>query len=723
MEKIFISATNKYSTLDEHVSAPFFRRSFFVEGKPENAKISICGLGFYRLYINGENITKGHIAPYISNPDHICYYDVYDVTEKLIEGENVIGVILGNGFLNCLGGMIWDFDKAEFRASPMLALEFCCRTDSAEICFHADKMFLTHPSPITFDDLRLGESYDARLETENWCLPECDLTNWTEPVFVCPPRGALKECLAEPISVIKSISPISIAKEGDAFLYDFGVNSAGVSELCIKGEPGQKITLWHGENLVDGNFSNRSTRFVRKDAEFYDEYNQTVRYICGGKQETYSPFFHYSGFRYILVEGITEEQATSELLTFHVMSSDISTVGGFCCSDERINTLFEMVKNADRSNFFYFPTDCPHREKNGWTGDASMSADHMSLIFDTEASYREWLNNIRAAQNTEGVLPGIVPTAGWGFEWGNGPAWDSVLFNLPYVLYKYRGCTEVIKENAHAMIGYLEYILKRRSDDGTVAIGLGDWVPVGKRSSAYDAPLALTDSIMVMDMARKASEMLSAVGYTHQADFAEGIYKDMRETVRRELVDKDTMLVKGDCQSSQAISLYYGVFDDDEKERAFSHLLRQIHAKDDSFDCGFLGMHCIFHVLSDFHESQLAFDMITRKEYPSYTALIDNGQTALPEHFRPFDASYTESYNHHFLGDIGRWFMTRLAGLNIIDSKTVEIAPNPVDGIDFAEAYYDLPAGRISVRWSRNNDGSIHVDWTAPEEVSVKNSI
>ncbi|MBQ2794380.1 MAG: family 78 glycoside hydrolase catalytic domain [Clostridia bacterium] len=719
MEKKFISATKEYSELERHIPAPYLRRSFRIDEAAREAKIRICGLGFYILYINGKRVSKGHIAPYISNPDHVCYYDTFDVTELLSVGENVIGVILGNGFLNCAGGFIWDFDDADFRSAPMLALELSVRTDCGEITLNADGEFLTHPSPITFDDIRGGENYDARLEIEGWSRAGFDTEGWTPAIAAPTPRGKMKECTAEPIRAYREISPVSITKEGDAFIYDFGINTAGITRLRIKGERGQLVTLWHAEMLRDGKFYNDNIRFIRPDAGAYDTYNQTLRFICSGGEDVYEPHFHYSGFRYVKVEGITEEQATPELLTYLVMSSALESIGGFKCSDERLNTLFAMVKNADRSNFFYFPTDCPHREKNGWTGDASLSSDHTTLLFNTEKSYREWLYNIRCAQRLDGALPGIVPTAGWGFEWGNGPTWDSVLFNLPYTLYKYRGCTDVIRENAHAMLRYLEYVITKRSPDGTVAIGLGDWVPVNKEAHDYDAPLALTDSVMVMDMARKAAEMLGAVGMKHQAAFANGIYLDMRETVRREMVDLESLVVKGECQSSQAIALYYGVFDKGEEQGALAHLLRFIHAKDDAFDCGFIGMHCIFDVLARLGEYDLAYKMITRDSFPSYTLLIEQGHTAIPEHF--FDESRApSSYNHHFLGDIARWFMTRLAGLNVIDSRTVEIAPCPVHGIDFAQAYYDLPKGRATVRWSRDENGKVEVDYSVPTGVTVR---
>lgn len=720
MQKKFICATKEYSTLDTHVPAPYLRRSFTLDGKPTEAQISISGLGFYILFVNGERVSKGHIAPYISNPDHICYYDTFDVADKLTAGENVIGVILGNGMLNCPGGYVWDFDDADYRTAPMLALELNGRTEGGEFSLTADTEFVTHPSPILFDDLRLGETYDARLEIDGWNKPGFDASAWTPAFYVQSPRGEMKLCEAAPVTVYKLLKPVKIIREGDAFVYDFGLNSAGVTHLHIEGKAGQVVTLWHAEQLDnDGKFFNRNIRFNREDTPYYDDYNQTIRFTCSGGVDDYEPHFHYSGFRFVKVEGITEEQATADLLTYHVMSSDIPTLGGFKCSDERINTLFGMVKNADRSNLFYFPTDCPHREKNGWMGDASLSADHMCYIFGMEGVYREWLNNIRYAQRLDGALPGIVPTAGWGFEWGNGPTWDSALFNLPYMLYKFRGITDTIGENAHAMVRYLEYAMTRRSEDGTIAIGLGDWVPVGKFEMDYDVPLAFTDTVMVMDMARKAAEMFTAVGMKHQAAFADGIYRDMRATLRRELIDLDTCIVAGESQSSQSIALYYGVFDKGEEEKAFSHLVRLIHAKDDTFDCGFIGMHCIFDVLSRFGESELAFKMITRDKFPSYTRLIDLGYTAITEHFRD-QMPDPSSMNHHFLGDIARWFMMRLAGLNIIDANSVEISPCPVKDIDFAEAYYDLPKGRVSVRWAKDENGKVDVDYSAPAGVTVR---
>jgi len=721
MNDHFIGATREYAELGKPVPAPMLRKSFVLSGKTiGKACLSICGLGFYVLYVNGHNVTKGHIAPYISNPDHICYYDTYDIAPYLVEGENVLGILLGNGNLNAFGGAVWDFDKAPYRGAPRVALSLSVKTEEQSLTMEADTSFRTHPSPIMLDDLRLGETYDATMELDGWTQAGFDASTWEHAIIAEAPRGELRPCKAEPIAVLEERKPVSITKQGDAYLYDFGINSAGVCRLCVSGNREQQITMWHGEVLRDGSFYNNNIICHPDKYPFYRTYNQTVRYtLSGNGQECYTPSFTYFGFRYVLVEGITEEQATEELLTYLVMSSDIKTLGGFSCSDERVNTLYRMVTNADRSNFFYFPTDCPHREKNGWTGDASMSADHMVLMYDVEASWRMWLDNIRKAQNEAGALPGIVPTGGWGFHWGNGPTWDSVLFNLPYMLYQYRGCLEVIRENAHAMLRYLSYIMTRRNEDGTVSVGLGDYVPVGKdRASDYTVPVVVTDSIMVMDMAGKAEEMFRAVGMSHEAEYAKGIHEDMRKVIRQRLVSLDTMTVLGSSQSGQCIALYYGVFEREEEREAFKRLMTFIHEKNDTFDCGFLGMHCLFHVLARFGETELAYRMIMGDAFPSYARLIDQGETAMVEKFME-DPLKVGSHNHHFQGDIARWFTNTLAGLCVLDSQTVCVAPVPVEELTYAEAWYDLPAGRVSVSWRRDEKGSVSVDVEAPQGVTV----
>jgi alpha-L-rhamnosidase len=221
-----------------------------------------------------------------------------------------------------------------------------------------------------------------------------------------------------------------------------------------------------------------------------------------------------------------------------------------------------------------------------------------------------------------------------------------------------------------------------------------------------------------MDMAKKAEEMLRAIGREAEAEYAFGIYREMREVIRRELVDFETMTVSGACQTSQSAALYYGVFEEEEREAAFLRLLDFIKEKNNKIASGVLGLHCIFAVLSDFGYSNLAYEMIMADEYPSYAELIKNGETAMVEKFMP-EYSADVSHNHHFLGDISRWFINNVAGLNVVDSKKVRIKPMSIPSISFAEAFYELPQGRVEVRQARDEKGKLKITVTAPDGVEI----
>ena len=701
----FISASHAYSfsTPDCHIPAPYFRKSFQVNGTATRAKISVCGLGFYEFYLNGERKTKGYLAPYISNPDDILYYDCYEL--DLTDGKNVLAFWLGNGFLNNAGGRVWAFDKAKFRSAPMLAVRLEYTDRDGDHVIETDESFLCAESPMLYDDYRYGVKYDARLEIQNWNTVDFDDSSWKAAFFIKAPYGEKRECKAEPIAVTEEIKPISVTPEGDGFRYDFGVNTAGVCQIKINGEKGQEITLLHTEQLVDG--KSQIENIINGWSDRSPYFHKDI-YICKGEpQECYTPLFTYHGFRYVLVTGITAEQATPELLTYEVMHSDLKECGGFSCSDDTVNCLQKMVRTSDLSNFYYFPTDCPHREKNGWTGDAALSAEHMLLNLKADNSLKEWMRNICKAQNEAGAVPGYVPTAGSGFEWGNGPAWDQVMVHIPYYLYLYRGDTDCIRESATTILRYLEYLTHRIGENGLLAIGLGDWCTVGRDSDRYKAPLEFTDTVIAMNIARKAAFLFDAVGYPLHRQFAESLGNRLYAAARERLLDLNTMTAFGATQTTQAMALYYHLFTDGEQSRAFDRLLELIDDADGHMDTGILGGRVIFHVLSDFGRADLAYHMITRPDFPSYGHWVKLGATSLWEDFRA-DGSTVNSRNHHFWGDISSWFIQVLAGIRFNPHRNniheANIKPAFLPELQYAEGFYDSPDGRISVSWKRENE-------------------
>ena len=736
----FIKATNEYTTKEKSIPAPYIRKAFHLEFKPENACIQICTPGFYEFYLNGENITKGYLAPYISNPDHICCYDEYDVTKLLKKGKNAIGIILGNGFANQTTDQ-WNYSKAPFRAPLCVALTLKASYKEQEFTLTSDESFKTHPSGIIYDMYRYGTHYDARLEIDGWCSPEFDDTEWKNALLADNPGGEITLCTAHPIVIKEEILPISIQAQNDfcylktafsggddcefthvdnGYLYDFGKSCAGVCKLRIKGVRGQKITIRHGEKLTsDGKFNINSIYTFNEDYKGYIHLFQTDVYILkGGEEEIHIPKFTYHGFRYAFVKGILPEQATESLLTYEVLSSDIRQRAKFNSSCEDLNTLYSMAINADISNFHYFPTDCPQREKNGWMGDIAASAEQLLLSFDAADSFKLWMKSVRFAQRPSGMLPGIVPTSDWGYDWGNGPFWDSACVYIPYFIYKYDGRLDVFSENADVIFKYLCYIAGRRNDAGLIACGLGDWCQPGTPKEKIKAPLELTDTVTVYDIARKAAYLYERLEITEKTNFAKKLAEELRCSIRKELIDFDTMTAKGNCQTSQAYLLATDIFLPEEYEAAYRVLLNIINKNGKKLDTGVIGLRYIFEVLIHGGDIDLALELILNEEAPSYKAMINRGATALCESFD--ENGMNESENHHFFGDIIRIFINYIAGLrvnpNLNNKNSFVFSPIIAKSIDYADAEYK----GIRVGWKRKPNKIIYMYAYVPEEFEGK---
>ena len=729
MKNNFIKATDTYADFGVSVPAPYIRRAFTLDFKPESAKLRIAVSGFYELYINGVNVTKGFLAPYISNPDNMLLYDEYEVAEHLNEGANAIGFILGNGFANQCTEQ-WNFSSASFRAPLCASVELIASTDVKSFRLTSDESFKTHPSPIIFDMYRYGTHYDARLEIPGWATADIDDSSWKNVLKATAPKGVIMPCTANPIRLVKELTPVNITYQKDicylktalyggedipftrtsGYLYDFGKSCAGVCKLKIKGEAGQMVTLRHGERLADdGSFNINSIYTFKDDYEKYIHLFQADVYtLKGGETEIFIPMFTYHGFRYVFVEGITEDQATPELLTFEVISSVTAPRSGFVCSDKTLNTLYEMAINADVSNFHYFPTDCPHREKNGWTGDISVSAEQLLLSFDCSEDLKTWLKTLAYAQKEDGSLPGIAPTGGWGFAWGNGPMWDSACVTLPYLCYKYDNRVDVLHQCSDMIYKYLRYVSSRRDERGLIAIGLGDWCEPRTMGTPITAPLVLTDSAVTYAMATKSAFIFSVTGETERQQYAKELASELKKSIREHLIDS-TFTASGRCQTSQALLLANGLFEANEYEKAYAKLIEITKEKDWHSVCGMIGLTVIFEVLMQGGDADGVIDMLLQDTEPSYKSMILRGATSLCESLA--ENGLNESENHHFFGDIIRIFISYIAGLKLNPSLTditeVIFSPTLTSRLDHAKGYYLFKNGRCDFGWERRENEAV----------------
>ena len=694
----FISATEKYAGFLRRVPAPWFKKDIKLKGDITKAEITVCGLGFYELYVDGKNITKTLLAPYITNSDDVIFYDNYDMTDLMTGDSCELRFLLGNGMQNAFGGFVWDFHKASFRSAPKLAfaLELSYSDGTTEI-IEADETVLTRPSKIVRDDLRLGEIYDANF----------DEGEWKTAIKTSTPKGEKKLSKVSPIVIRDKIAPIKIWKEKNAYIYDFGINTAGVCQLKINGRRGQKVKLTFGELIRDGKFFWHNTSFKGS----HRKYVQRDVYICKEGENIYTPTFTYHGFRYVRVEGITKKQATEELLTYLVFNTDLGNKGEFICDDEKINTLHRMTLNSTLSNFHHFPTDCPQREKNGWTADAALSMPHTLLYFEPTANYKQWLTAICKAQNDKGALPGIVPTGGWGFAWGNGPAWDSVLTELPWQVWQKRNDISAFEESKEYILKYLRYIETRMDENGLLAIGLNDWLAPHRPTKA---PLILTDSIEAYDISDKARQMFEAIDDKENASYCRNFADTIRNNIRQHLFNADNCTFAGECQTSQSMGIYYDIINPEEKAKAFAALMNYVKETDYHIDTGVLGARVVFHVLAENGEIDTAIKVIENPTSPSYMQWIDAGETGLCESFNP--KSDTDSHNHHFWGNISALFMEQICGIKVC-ADTIKFEPFFPTNMNEASAYFDSVFGRVSVSWKRENG---KITYTAEYPESAK---
>ncbi len=719
----FIQRTSIYNTFDRNVPAPYLRKEFCLQFKPVSAEITICGLGFYRLWINGTEVTKGMLAPYISNPNDLLYYDRYQVEDKLQTGKNVLAIMLGNGFLNNPGGDVWDFDKAAFRDAPKVAMSL---EIDGNLVFEADESFKTADSPIFFDDYRAGERYDATKEIAGWNEVEFDDSTWENAIAAKTPFGTPRVPICPPIRAVCEMRPTSVERRGKGWLYTFPENNAGVCRLTVNGERGQRIMLTYAELTSDDGVDIRN--IIIGDLPDIGYLHRDV-YICKDGIQSYTPSFTYHGFQYVFVEGIKDEQATIDLLTYIMMHSDLPSAGSFVCSDETVNRLQENTRRSDLANFFDFPTDCPHREKNGWTGDAALSAEQLMLNFGAEKNFREWLYNVRAAQKEDGSLPGIVPTAGWGFQWGNGPAWDTVVTQLSYYTYKYTADKSILEENFDCIVKYLRYAKTRLNRDGLLAYGLGDWCTVGGNEK-NKTPLEVTDSLTIADTCYKAGVIAELLGRRAEKEEFDAFYNSLKKNFRKKYVENGKIKKEFATQTAVSMSLYYKIFDQDEQKTAVKQLLELIAAKGDRFDVGVLGARTLFRTLTEYGHGDLALKLIVQPGFPSFRYHLDRGATTLWENFIELtddrisakDGRKIDSLNHHFWGDISAWFYKYIAGIRINpglkDSNVVEIEPHFLEKISHCRAEREYLGGKIIVKWRRESDG-IHVEASAPANVKL----
>lgn len=674
-------------------AAPFFRKRFALDSPAKKAVVHLCGLGYHELYVNRTKADGSLLTPPQTLYDKSAYYRAYDITGLLVPGDNVLAVLLGNGLYNCFDGMAWYFDTAPWRDRPKLMLRCSIETESGKsIVLRSGRDFETGQSRILYNMLFGGETAD-------FTAPAAEDAPAITPALTKSPGGLLKPFTGPSVTESDPLPPAAVIRLSDhKWLYDFGINRAGWVHVSAAAPCPARLVLRYGEQLKDdGSLDTSNIDLYTQKGRF-----QTDEYILDEHHSITDarPHFTYHGFRY--VEACVEEGELSSLsLTAYAVHSKADRIGGFSCSDETVNRIFSMAETATLSNLVNVPTDCPQREKNGWTGDASLSAEQMCLQFDVSGLFTRWLRDLRDAQRPSGQLPGIVPSHWFGYNWGSGPVWDSALFELPYEIYRCQNDPAPLKENYGAMKKYLSF-LETMAEDSIVSFGLGDWCAPFADTKGIACPTAVTDTAYYYYMVNIAACTAGLLGLIDERSDYLALAERIRNAFYERLYDPGTGEVLGHCQTAQGAAVYFGLLKGEDAALAAKRLAEMVIENGGRLDYGIIGSKTVPETLSRYGCGQLACDMLLYDGFPSYRHWADMGCTALPERW-----DMTASLNHHMFSDVCRFYMRRVAGLGLPDfkKKAVTFTPDFPQPLSWAEAWTDTPEGKFACRWAREGDG------------------
>jgi len=692
--------------------APMLRRSFDIGGRIYSARLYATALGLYEAHIDGRKVGDALFAPGWTSYGSRLQYQVYDVTDLLREGHNVIGVVLGDGW--CRGGLTWEPRRNVYSERLALLLELrIVLEDGRKMSVRSDDQWRATTGPILMSDLYLGETFDARIEKSGWTVPGFDDAEWRGVEIIQHPRDILVAEIGPRVRRIEEVPPEAITRGPDGTpIVDFGQNMVGWVRLKVRGEKGDAVTLRHAE-ILDG-VGNLYTENLRSA-------DQVDTYILKGEgDEVFEPHFTFHGFRFVAVEGY-RGPLTPDSLTGVVIHSDLPRTGRFTCSDPRLNKLFENIVWSQKGNFLDVPTDCPQRdERLGWTGDAQVFARTAAFNMNVAGFFTKWLRDLKADQAGDGSVPHVIPdvvSTVDGFR-GGATGWADAAVIVPWTLYLMYGDERILEEQYDSMASWIAY-MRRRAGDGLVWRGdvhYGDWLSY--RSNDHTRPSGPTDTDLIAtayfaystSLLAEAARVLGRMADVH---VYEGLASRLREVFSSEFVTPAGRIASN-TQTAYVLALAFDLLPEDLRAEALDRLVAEIGRFDNHLTTGFLGTPLILRVLSDLGRVDVAYDLLMQDSYPSWLYPITKGATTIWEHWdgiKP-DGSLQDpqmnSYNHYAYGAVGSWLYEAVAGIRPDATapgfQHVIVHPMPGGGLTSATAELDTMYGEIRSSWKIAGD-------------------
>lgn len=702
--------------------APYFRKVFRTDKTIQKAVAYVCGVGYHIVYLNGQPVTNAVLEQGYTRYDKRLLFNTYDVTTLLSSGNNCLAVALGNGWYNVQSYTIWFFDRIAWRKTPRLLLNLVVEyTDGTSDTIATDSSWKCTTGPSQFNSMHAGEIYDARKEIPHWNTSAFDDSQWPAAKATRPPGGALYPQEMPSIKVIRHITPVTVKPLGNGrWLYDMGQNFAGVVTLRVQGQAGDSVILRHGEVLTATGVLDRMHNASQMLDTMGPRFQTDIYILKGGGPETFTPNFTYHGFQYVEVQTSPAIQLSLHSLEGLFYSTDFATAGTFHSSDTMLNKLYAAALQSYRSNFVGNPTDCPQREKMGWTADTHIATEMGLWNFNSASGYRKWLRDLRDVQLADGNLPGIAPTNGRGYHWtdanddGFGPAWGSALPLVTWYLYLYEGDTTIVQENYAAIQLYMQR-LRSRAQDYIYPTGFGDWLAL------QETPVPFLSTAYFYTDARLLSRMATILGHTAEAGNYARLADSIQAAFNRKYFDSAKGLYTATTVAALSAALYHGLCPEQYRPQVAAQLAAAVQQRQYHCDFGVLGSKYILNALSDAGYATIAYKMLIDTGYAGWGHWIAQGATTLYE-----DWKGEFSRNHVYAGDYAAWYFKSLAGIRPDEQapgfRHFTIHPVFPDGLEGIAVTHTTRYGTIALDWKRKG-ASVQLTITVPPHTTASLTI
>ena len=472
---------------------------------------------------------------------------------------------------------------------------------------------------------------------------------------------------------------------------------SGVTKIKVSGKEATQLRVKHGEQLHgDGRLDMSNIDVYYRGDKEKDPFQTDIVILSGTGEDEFMARFNYKGFRYVEVTSSEPIKLDKHNLTAYFMHSDVPPVGKIETSNELINKLWWITNNAYLSNLMGYPTDCPQREKNGWTGDAHFAIETALYNFDGITVYEKWLADHRDEQQPNGVLPDIIPTGGWGYGTANGLDWTSTIAIIPWEIYKFYGDSKLLADCYDNIKRYVDYV-DRTSPGGLTTWGRGDWVPVKSRSN-----LELTSSIYFHVDAKILSEAAKMFGKEDDHHYYSALAEKIKNAINEKYLDRETGIYASGTQTELSVPLQWKIVPEEMIPLVAGNLAKKVEEAGFHLDVGVLGAKAILNALSENGYPDVAYKIAVQDTYPSWGWWVVNGATTLLENW-DLDAPRDISDNHMMFGEIGAWLFKGLGGIYPDAARPgfehIILRPHFEKDLDKFDARFESPRGLIHSRW------------------------